>query len=307
MRKRYTLLVMDRSTGVVRSATISLRAVVGTLTLMMSLPILIGLGADLSARAEIERLRTLHMMLDEENVSYRAATSAFTEQIRSLENAIDTLWTGGGANRVPTSPQGIAPRDRLRAGDGAIPASRTATAAAWLPPLPPFSSPEDVFGALRGVLQGLTNRLPSIQQSLERRQALAGATPSIWPAQGWLTAPFGARSDPFTGERGFHQGIDISTAEGQPVYATADGVVDSASYAGDYGNLIILQHRFGLATRYGHLSAFAVAAGASVKRGDVIGYVGATGRATGPHLHYEILVNGTPIDPLQMLTTVVGH
>ncbi len=86
------------------------------------------------------------------------------------------------------------------------------------------------------------------------------------------------------------------------MYATADGTVESASYSGDYGNLIVLKHGFGLTTRYGHLSGFAVKAGQPVKRGDVIGYVGATGRATGPHLHYEILTNGQLMNPLQLLT-----
>ena len=112
---------------------------------------------------------------------------------------------------------------------------------------------------------------------VERRQALAAATPSIWPALGWVTGWFGNRSDPFTGEAGFHQGIDISLDRGQPVYATADGVVEAASYTGDYGNLIILQHDFGLTTRYGHLSGYAVKLGQEVARGQVIGYVGATG------------------------------
>src|SRR5581483_11603979 len=105
-----------------------------------------------------------------------------------------------------------------------------------------------------------------------------------------------------TGEPGYHQGLDISTEKGSPVYATADGTVESAAYTGDYGNLIVLRHGFGLATRYGHLSAFGVKPGQSVKRGDVIGYVGATGRATGAHLHYEILANGKLLNPLQLLT-----
>ena len=95
-----------------------------------------------------------------------------------------------------------------------------------------------------------------MRRDVERREALAAATPSIWPAHGWLTGTFGGRSDPFTGEPAFHQGIDISTEKGQPVYATADGIVESAAYTGDYGNLIVLTHGFGLTTRYGHLSAF---------------------------------------------------
>ena len=100
----------------------------------------------------------------------------------------------------------------------------------------------------------------------------------------------------------FHQGIDISADKGRPVYATADGVVESAGYSGDYGNLVVLQHKFGLTTRYGHMSRFEVKTGQKVTRGDVIGYVGSTGRATGAHLHCEIRSNGKLLNPLQLLT-----
>jgi murein DD-endopeptidase MepM/ murein hydrolase activator NlpD len=168
-----------------------------------------------------------------------------------------------------------------------------------------FISPDDTFGVLRTLLQGLEIRLGSVRKALERQQALAAATPSIWPAHGWLTGTFGGRSDPFTGERGFHQGLDIATEKGQPVYATADGRVEQATYAGDYGNFIVLRHDFGLSTRYGHLSGFMVRPGAFVKRGDIIGLVGSTGRSTGAHLHYEILANGRLINPLQLLTQPV--
>ena len=159
-----------------------------------------------------------------------------------------------------------------------------------------------VFSALRGLLQGLENRLRYVRRDVERQEALAAATPSIWPAHGWLTGAFGGRSDPFTGEAGFHQGLDISTEKGKPVYATADGTVESAAYNGDYGKLVVLTHGFGLTTRYGHLSAFNVKPGDKVKRNDVIGFVGSTGRSTGAHLHYEILANGKLINPLQLLT-----
>ena len=171
----------------------------------------------------------------------------------------------------------------------------------------PLSSPEDTFGVLRDLLNGLESRLRFVRRDVERREALASATPSIWPTHGWLTGTFGGRSDPFSGESAFHQGLDISTDKGQPVLATADGTVESASYTGDYGNLVIVRHGFGLATRYGHMSGFAVKPGQTVKRGDVLGYVGATGRATGYHLHYEILANGKLINPLQLLTQPVAH
>jgi murein DD-endopeptidase MepM/ murein hydrolase activator NlpD len=165
-----------------------------------------------------------------------------------------------------------------------------------------LTSPEDTFGALRDLLQGLENRLNFVKRDVERREQLANATPSIWPTHGGLTGFFGGRSDPFSGEPEYHTGIDIAAAKGQPVYATADGIVQSATYTGDYGNLIVLKHGFGLTTRYGHLSAYAVKVGNTVKRGDVVGYIGSTGRSTGAHLHYEILVNGQLMNPLQLLT-----
>jgi murein DD-endopeptidase MepM/ murein hydrolase activator NlpD len=155
---------------------------------------------------------------------------------------------------------------------------------------------------LRNLLEGLENRLRFVRRDVERREALANATPSIWPTHGWLTGTFGGRSDPFTREPAFHSGLDISTEKGQPVYATADGSVESAAYTGEYGNLIVVKHGFGLTTRYGHLSRFVAKPGDEVKRGDVIGYVGSTGRSTGSHLHYEILANGQLLNPLQLLT-----
>jgi murein DD-endopeptidase MepM/ murein hydrolase activator NlpD len=263
------------------------------------LPILIGLGARWSARTEIKEVLTANARLEEENGSYRAATGALTTQIQSLENVIDDL--GSRATLDPAQARAMQKLPavvKARAAGGAQTSS--AAVAAVLPTA--LTSPEDTFGVLRDLLGGLESRLRNVRDDVERRQALAAATPSIWPALGWVTGWFGNRSDPFTGEAGFHQGIDISLDKGQPVYATADGIVEAASYTGDYGNLIILRHDFGLTTRYGHLSGYAVKLGQEVTRGQVIGYVGATGRATGAHLHYEILANGRLLNPLQLLT-----
>src|SRR5207244_12178963 len=141
------------------------------------------------------------------------------------------------------------------AGAAAGTTAANANIASVIPPA--FCSPEDTFGILKDLLVGLESRLSSVRTAVERQEALAAAAPSLWPAHGWLTGTFGGRSDPFTGEAGYHAGIDISTEKGQPVYATADGTVESAAYSGDYGNLIVLQHAFSLSTRYGHLSGFA--------------------------------------------------
>jgi murein DD-endopeptidase MepM/ murein hydrolase activator NlpD len=261
-------------------------------------PILIGLGAKWSAGTEIDQLRTANALLQAENGNYRAATGELTTQIQSLEGVISDL--GDQSKLAPEQAlamQKLPAVVKTRAVGGT---TRPNSAVSGV--MSSFSSPEDTFGALRDLLHGLENRLTFVRKDVERRAALASSTPSIWPAHGWLTGTFGGRSDPFTGEPGFHQGIDISTEKGEPVFATADGTVDSASYTGDYGNLILLTHGFGLSTRYGHLSGFAVKPGEQVKRGDVIGYVGSTGRSTGSHLHYEILANGAPMNPLQLLT-----
>jgi murein DD-endopeptidase MepM/ murein hydrolase activator NlpD len=165
-----------------------------------------------------------------------------------------------------------------------------------------LASPDDTFGLLRTVLESLESRLHDVRSGVDKRNALAAATPSIWPAHGWLSSSMGPRRDPVSGEADFHPGLDIVGDKGEPVYATAAGRVVHAGYQGAYGNLIVIDHGFGLETRYGHLSRFNVKQGSRVNRGDVIGSVGATGRATGSHLHYEIHANGRLLNPLQLLT-----
>ena len=297
--RRYTVVVADRSSGVVRRGTISLRPLLGGIAFVLMLPVLVGLGARWSARNEIEQLRVANAALEIENGSYRAATGELTAQIQSLEGVVDDL--GPRARLDPAQARAMQKlpaivKSRAAGGNAQQNAAVSEIAKAAL------SSPEDTFGVLKDLLKGLESRLSFVRIDVERREALSAATPSIWPTHGWLTGSFGGRSDPFSGEPAFHQGIDISTDKGQAIVATADGVVASASYSGDYGNLVVIQHAFGLATRYGHLSAFNVKPGQTVKRNDVIGFVGATGRATGFHVHYEILANGKLLNPLQLLT-----
>ena len=296
--RRYTIVVADRTSGVTRRFTIRLRPIAIGVATAFALPILIGMGARWSARAEIEHLRSANATLDVENASYRAATGTLTGQIESLQAAISNLGT-----RARLDPDSARALEKLPAivKNQAVGGGSVANANALM--TSSIVSPEDTFGILRDLLTGLESHLSIVRRDVERREALAAATPSIWPVHGWLSAGFGLRPDPFTGETDFHPGLDISADTGTPVYATASGTVELASSSGDYGNLVVLNHGFGLVTRYGHLSRFAVQAGQRVARGDVIGYVGATGRATGPHLHYEVLANGKLLNPLQLLIT----
>jgi murein DD-endopeptidase MepM/ murein hydrolase activator NlpD len=143
--------------------------------------------------------------------------------------------------------------------------------------------------------------LSVLEQKFVAQSQMLSSTPSIAPVRGILTDGFGGRSDPFTGEPGTHNAVDISSAVGQAVRAPADGIVVKAEWANGYGNVIYLSHGYGFSTRYGHLSAYAVRPGSRVKRGDIIGYVGSTGRSTGPHLHYEVRVNNNPVNPLEYI------
>jgi murein DD-endopeptidase MepM/ murein hydrolase activator NlpD len=296
LSNRYTIVIANRGSGVVRRFTVGVRPVLALVLTAVGLPILIGLGAAWKAKAEVGGLYASHAALELENASFRGATEALAGQISSLQAALSDL---GGKTALDPSLQSA--MDRLPAivknrAMGGAPA-----AAALASITPGLSSPEDTFGLLRDLLQGLESRLRIARSDVDRRNALAAATPSIWPAHGWLSSGTGGRPDPFTGEKDFHPGLDISADRGAPVFATADGTISMASYSGAYGNLVVIDHKYGIESRYGHLSAFRIARGQNVKRGDLIGLVGSTGRATGPHLHYEVRVNGQILNPLRFL------
>jgi len=130
------------------------------------------------------------------------------------------------------------------------------------------------------------------------------AIPSVQPVQQLrFTSNFGIRSDPFQGNARMHAGVDIPGPVGTPIYATADGIVSHADRQGGYGNLVEINHGKGIATRYGHLSRILVSDGARVTRGQLIALMGSTGRSTGPHLHYEVRMDGHAVNPVPFLTT----
>ncbi len=137
----------------------------------------------------------------------------------------------------------------------------------------------------------------SLLKNLEDQRNFLASTPTIKPTTGWVSSVFGYRKSPFTGRREFHNGLDIATRSGTPIVATADGVVNYVGKKGLLGNLITLNHGHGIITRYGHIRKALVKRGAKVKRGEPIALVGSTGRSTGPHVHYEVRLNGVPVNP----------
>lgn len=239
-------------------------------------------------QGRIERLAEHNAQLAFENLSHEQTASRISGQITQLRETLAELVRQSAPDTGLTDAIDLLLQDTIspedRAGSEPVDA-----ASATLDRL------QDVLGSIDGTLQG-------VRRNLAVRAAAADAVPFIWPADGWISAAYGYRSDPFTGQREFHPAVDISTYKGAPVYATGNGRVVAASLApGGYGNLVEIDHGFGLLTRYGHLSEFSVAVGDTVLRGDTIGRVGNTGRATGHHVHYEVLMNGRTLNPRRLL------
>jgi murein DD-endopeptidase MepM/ murein hydrolase activator NlpD len=172
----------------------------------------------------------------------------------------------------------------------------------------PESPNSSLINSIHGDLKNLRARSElqeisflELDEFFKNQSSLFSSTPSIWPARGWVTSTFGYRRSPFTGQRELHEGVDVATRVGSPVVATANGVVIRAGIDNSYGKMIEIDHGYGVLTRYGHNSVHFVKAGDQVKRGQVIAEVGNTGRSTGPHSHYEVILNGVPVNPLRYI------
>ena len=137
----------------------------------------------------------------------------------------------------------------------------------------------------------------TLLSQLEQQKNLLSHTPAIRPAQGWLSSGFGYRQSPFTGKREFHKGFDIANRHGTPIVATADGIVSFVGEKGSFGLMVVIDHGHGISTRYAHLEQTVKIKGETVKRGETIALMGNSGRSTGPHLHYEVRLNGIPVNP----------
>lgn len=143
--------------------------------------------------------------------------------------------------------------------------------------------------------------LSELEKVLQTKREILAHTPSIWPVQGWVTSDFGFRTNPFTGLTQMHEGIDISNRVGTPVVAPANGFISDIGNDWGHGKFLVISHGFGMTTRYSHLNKVLVKTGQKVKRGEKIAEVGTTGKTTGPHLHYEVRLNGIPVNPMRYI------
>jgi murein DD-endopeptidase MepM/ murein hydrolase activator NlpD len=223
-------------------------------------------------KEENAQLRS-QILLVQEKVAHISATldrvERFDAKLRTAVTELQDPERGAGQGPVEAAPP-----------KGAIPGPA--------PAAPEVGGPPRAEGAAGGQGDDQGSRLPS--------------APSLWPARGWLTSEFGVRVDPYSAERAMHRGVDIATPHGAAVIAPSDGLVVFSGVEGSYGKVLVIDHGWGLKTRYGHLSEVLVSPGERVKRGARVALVGNTGRSTGPHLHYEVRVNGIPENPARFFT-----
>lgn len=224
---------------------------------------------------EIAHLRQENARLHKTNLSFESSLRKLQNQLADYEDRTRQLAIVAGVESLESGTEagigGGAPADEVEVGD-----------------LP----------AIEGRAGQIADTLDAVEVKLNERVHWLSSTPAIAPVKGIFTSGFGVRSDPLTHGRGIHQGVDIAAAPGQPVRASADGVVVQAGAIGGLGQAVYVVHGFGVTTRYGHMSRIEVRPGQRVKRGDVLGRVGNTGRSTGYHLHYEVRVDGDPVNPL---------
>jgi len=243
---------------------------------------------------------TVHS-LNGEITTQRKQIQRFAEEIEGLKKQVDNLSKFEDKVRLIADIKQTSDSSGL-IGIGSIPADT-------LDPDLPLTQKHS--GLIREMHQQVTQTKVAAEKhaldfeqlikQLEQKRNMLASTPSIRPVNGWITSGFGNRISPFTGQKEFHSGLDISNAPGTKIIAPANGRVSIAAEKLYIGNLVVIDHDHGRVTQYGHLKEILVNPGQEVKRGDVIGLVGNTGRSTGPHLHYEVLINGTPVNPLKYI------
>jgi murein DD-endopeptidase MepM/ murein hydrolase activator NlpD len=242
-------------------------------------------------------------ILREENLTMRSQLKSVRERIEHIGSTLDRVERFDQKLRAITLLSD--PQRNLAMGPTEMEPGTTApTSDTQFTQLTSTEKPEALMGRLDKLSAEATRQEQSLQELqayFQDQKSLLASTPSVWPARGWVTSDFGQRLDPYTAERVMHQGLDIAAPHGKEVYSPSDGTVVFAGLEGGYGNVIVIDHGYGIKTRYGHLSRLMVKAGDRIKRGALIAAVGNTGRSTGPHLHYEVRVNGIPQNPRKFI------
>lgn len=289
-KRSYTIMVVPHARAEFRKIKITHRALVtaacgaGALALCgLVLPFYFFRSLQQSYR--LERMARENEGLREANSRFDASLAELKEQITDFENKAYKFALMAGVEELPGARQAAGGSELSGLPSGA----------------PSVNYLRQELNQLRERTRALQGSFTVLEKAYQDQSLLLASTPSIKPVKGILGHGYGWRRDPFTGQREFHKGIDISAPTGRDVVAPADGIVIKISREAGYGKVVYLSHGNGITTRYGHLSEYNVKLGQKVKRGDAIGFVGSSGRSTGPHLHYEVLVHKRKVDPMNYI------
>lgn len=291
--KDYTILLVPDHTSRVhrfRLTSRKIKALLITGGFFLALLLFFGIYyfVTLGQSHTLDRLQT-------ENQDLKVQFKALTQQINNIQNQLNRVNEMDHRVRLAI---GIEQNSNSEIGVGGPESDEPAMS--QLLPAEEANRIKKIAAKLSQINTSLSNQELSLEELdayLEDNEALIMATPSLWPVRGWVTSDFGVRSSPFHSENMIHEGMDIATTIGSLIRAPASGIVIYAGWEQGYGNLVTIAHGYGLTTRFGHCSEILVRKGEAVKRGQVIATVGVTGRATGPHLHYEVRIQGVPVNP----------
>jgi len=302
MRKRISFLILSNTGSPVRNVTLS-KALLCFLSLSFTACILFvgfviydycNLRLALVNNKELERNIA---NLSDEIVSQRKQIQMFAGQINTLKSKLIDLNSFEEKIRIIANIEETNDQDSLFGVGGSVPDDID-------PQVPLTNKHHSLIREMHEQTQQLDHaslkqreRFETLLKYFEEHRNLLASTPAIRPTQGWTTSGFGYRISPFTGLREFHKGLDIATRKGSPIIVTADGTITYVGKKGFFGKMIVVDHGHGMVTRYAHIDKALIKIGDAVMRGDSIALVGTSGRTTGPHLHYEVHLNGMPVNP----------
>ena len=297
--KKLTILFLPGTTNKVRKINVSNRLI--SILILFMLSITIGIGWIITDYSKIKGQAPELLALKKENKLQKTQLIALTKKINNITQKITGIQEFDHRLKALTNIEPSIEQNQFLAVGG----SNNDT-------LKSDYQLEEVHNGLiremHAALENVETEIVStsisqteINNFFEKQKSILACTPSIKPVNGWLTSGFGYRVSPFTKQREFHKGIDMASRIGTPVISPADGLVVSASKQGNYGKVIVINHGYNMKTRYAHLHKYRVKKGDLIKRGEIIGEVGTSGRCTGPHLHYEVLLSGVPVNPLRYI------
>jgi murein DD-endopeptidase MepM/ murein hydrolase activator NlpD len=302
MTKKYSFILLSNAGSPIRQISPSSFILLGSILLIVAAFVVLGLlGYDYATlKKDAHRVETLESKISrqkEEIQGQRRQIQGFAEQINGLKDRLAQLDEFEKRIKVIANIEKGDEQEGMFGVGGSMPEDLDAGVDLTRKHDALLRDMHEQVDQLNLISVEKQKEFETLLQQLEHQSNILASTPSIRPAEGWITSGFGYRKSPFTGRREIHKGLDIANRIGTPIIAPANGVVSFAGKKGTLGNVVILDHGHGLTTRYAHTLKALKKMGERVMRGDIIAQIGNTGRSSGPHLHYEVCINGVAVNP----------